>query len=621
MLRFEVRERTQMTARATSAEYVVSMERANTHYFDVSLRFRVRSSHERNVKLTMPVWTPGHYLIDDFPKNIPEVRAKSKREGGEWEEAKVSKESKNVWDLEFRAHPESVVVDYSVYAFEYHDTKSYLDTVHAIINGASVYVRPTDMEEGAIRVRLKPYGGWKKVATGLEKVSEWEFEAENWDSLIDSPIEVGNQEVRKFRVQGVEHIVSLFGSAPIERGQLLSDLKKIVECEVPIFGEIPYKKYVFIVDFTDEVSGGLEHMNSTVCFVQRMRLIPREEYNYAMSLFSHEFFHAWNVKRLRPEGLGPFNYASETYTRSLWVSEGITSYYDDLILRRAGIYTIPEYLDAFAVNVNLMKATPGARVQSAEEASFDAWIKYYKGNTDAPNVTMSYYTQGAVAGWMLDLQIRRNTRGKRSLDNVMRRIYEETFVKERRGFSEEEFEAVAVDVGGRDIREIFNSRVRGRKDVDFDRYLRYAGLKLEPKDDSKREKGFLGVRLGSEGGKTIVKSRIAGSPAETMGLSVYDEVIGADGLRLGGDKLPFYISNAKPGTSVDLLVARNGLLTRLSGKLGRKPPFEFRIVPRKTASEADRALFRGWLCGDWLPDFEYHDFARSPDRRPLLDFI
>ena len=602
-------------------EYVLSMKRANTHYMDVTLKVSPGGPMEGPMRLMMPVWSPGHYAIEDFPRNVPDLKAKVDS-GGSWRDAAVRKESKNVWRVDWTGAADSVTVEYSVYAYEYHDTKSYLDTVHAIINGSSVFIYPQGSEGSPISLRLIPYPGWSRVATGLEQTSDWEFKAPNMDILIDSPIEAGNQEIRSFAVGNVEHQVSLFGAAPVETERIASDIRKIVEAEVKIFGQIPYSRYVFLVNLTDEVGGGLEHLNSTVCFVPRMRLVPKEEYDLMMGLFSHEFFHAWNVKRMRPKGLGPFNYSSETYTRSLWVAEGITSYYDDLVLRRAGIFSVPEYLDAFAINVNVMKSLPGGRWQSAQESSFDTWIKYYRTDANSPNVTLSYYTQGAVIGWMLDLQIRKNSGSARSLDDVMKGVYEETFVKQGRGYSDEEFEASVYRFGGGEgLKEIFDSRVKGRADVDFDRYLGYAGLKLEPKEGHEKVKGFLGVRLGADAGKTTVKSRLAGTPAESMGLSVGDEVIGIDGLRLSSERLSFYIANRSPGSKARLTISRNGMMAELTGELGRRPVFEYRIAPVKEATDEQKSLFGAWLMEEWKPELKYPDYVKSPDRRQSLDFV
>jgi len=602
-------------------EYTLSMVRANTHYFDISLTINLPAPSSGPIKLMMPVWTPGHYTIADFSRNVLDIKAQ-KKSGSGWEGATVEKETKNIWKVNWRGKTDVIQAKYSVHAFEYHDTTSYLDTAHAIINGASVFIYPAGMENERITLKLVPYHGWDKAATGLERTASWEFFARDIDELIDSPIEVGNQEIHSFLVHDVEHQVSIYGDAPVDREKFVDDIRRIVEDEILIFGQVPYKKYVFIVDFTDEAVGGLEHLNSTVCFVPRLRLLPREEYNLMLGIFSHEFFHTWNVKRLRPKGLGPFNYSSETYTKSLWIAEGITSYYDDYVLRRSGIYTAPEYLSAFAININLMRIHPGSRWQSAEESSFDTWIKHRRGDPNAPNVTMSYYTQGAVIGWMLDLQIRKNSAGRVTLDEVMRKIYERTYAKDGGPYSDAEFEATAIEIGGPETKEVFDSRVKGREDVDFDRYLGYVGLRLEPTEGSEVAKGFLGIRLNrSETGKVSVGTRLAGSAAEKMGLSVNDELIGIDGMRLTLEKASFYVPNRKPGAKVTLAIARNGLLTELTGELGTKPALERKIIPLSEATTEQRFLFKNWLSEEWKPQINYPEYARSPDRKPTLDFI
>ena len=550
------------------------MMRPNTHYFDVELEIALpKSPQGGEIRLTMPVWTPGHYFIEDFSRNVLDLKASDSSTG---RELNVTKRSKNLWVVDSGSSA-GVKVGYSVYAFAYDDTKSYIDQFHALINGASVFVYPEGMEAESIRLTLRPYPEWKQVSTGLERLSDWEFLAKDYDAIVDSPIEAGNQQVASFQVQGVEHQVSMFGSAPIDTEKFVGDIKAIVEGTVPVFGQIPYRRYVFLVNFTDEIGGGLEHLNSTMCMVPRFRLIPKEEYNLMMGLFSHEFFHTWNVKRLRPKGLGPFNYSAETYTRSLWIAEGITSYYDDLILRRAGLYSVEEYLDAFVININLLKSLPGSRRQSAEEASFDTWIKFYKPVSNSQNVTSSYYTQGAVIGWMLDMAIRRETKGAKTLDDAMRKIYLDTYVKEGRGYSDAEFEATCCEIGGSSLKTIFDSRVRGREDVDYDRYLGYAGLRLDFKDEAAQQRGFLGARLSTDGGRTTVRASLAGSPAEVIGLAVDDELIGVDEMRMDRERLSFYVATKKPGDNIELTIARNGRLLVLRGELAKKPAFEYRI--------------------------------------------
>jgi len=593
------------------------MARATAHYFDVTMEIPISDHKRGELRLTMPVWAPGHYLVEDFARNITEVKAFDAATGIELE---VTKLKKSLWAVELQG-ANKVRIEYPVYAFSYSVDTSYIDHLHALVNGTSVFLYPEGMKENPVRLVLVPRPEWKTVSTGLKQISEWEYEAQDYDVFVDSPLEIGNQEVRSFEVGGVKHEVSIFGSAPIDPEKFITDIKGIVEKTTAIFGHVPYDRYVFLVNFTDTTGGGLEHLNSTMCFSPRLRLVPKEEYDQTMGLFSHEFFHAWNVKRLRPEGLGPFDYTAETYTKSLWIAEGITSYYDDLILRRSGIYSVEEYLDAFVSNVNVLKSLPGSRYQSAEEASFDTWTKFYKPNENSPNVTSSYYTQGAIIGWMLDMVIRKKSGGSRSLDEVMKKIYNDVFLKQGRGYADEEFEAACVQIGGQEAEAVYAARVRGREDIDYDRYLGYVGLKLTSKEEKAEPKGYLGVKLKPDGGKTIVSTKLSGSPAETMGLAVNDEIIGVDGFRVGLDKLTFLIGTTKPGDNLKLLVARNGKLLEVKGSVGKRPTFEYKILPAVNPSEEQKSLFKGWLLSDWKTEMKYPEYQKSPDRRAVFDYV
>ena len=598
---------------AEPISYTVSMLRAKAHYLDVTMELKVPDV-KGELRLAMPVWTPGHYLVSDFARNVDRVRAFDSATG---DELRVQKLEKSLWRVE-TSGAERVRIEYPVYAFTYTVDDSYIDDQHARINGAGVFLYAEGMKDVPARLKLEPFPGWETVSTGLARVSEWEFEAPGYDVLVDSPLEVGNQETERFQTSAAEYEVSMFGEALVDKKKFVGDIRKIVEATETVFGQVPYRRYVFLINFTDAARGGLEHLNSTMCLLQRFRMVPAEEYHLAMGLFSHEFFHAWNVKRMRPAGLGPFDYSKEVYTKSLWIAEGVTSYYDDLLLRRAGIYSVEEYLDAFADNVNVMKL-PGSRHQSAEESSFETWTKYYKPNENSPNVTSSYYNQGAVIGWMLDMALREA--GGRTLDEVMKKVYAETFLKEKRGYTGEEFESACMALGGTAVKRVFDSRVRGREDVDFDRYLAYAGLRLEAKAKPSEAKGFLGVKLGSDGGRTMVKGCLAGSPAETMGLSVNDEVIGLDGLRVSQERLSFFVGVAEPGEEVKLTVARNGRLAELGGKVGTRPPFEWRVQPLAVATEKQKALFKGWMLADWKAELKYPEYSKSPDRRAVFDYV
>jgi predicted metalloprotease with PDZ domain len=603
-----------------TVRYTVSMTRPNTHYFEVKIETGPKG--KSRLRFIMPVWTPGSYLVREFSRNVIEFSARDAAVG---RELKWYKDSKYSWLVETGGQAK-VEVSYKVYAHEFTVDTSYLDDAQGIINGASVFMYVEGMQDQTLLLTLVPFGTWKSVSTGLQQVGTGSsgrrvYQAETFDILVDSPIEIGNQDIYDFEVGSVRHEVSISG---LDRGlhqRLVGDIKKIVENTIPVIGEIPYERYVFVLNFSDDTSGGLEHLNSTHCILPRLRLQPEEEYRRALSLFSHEFFHTWNVKRMRPKGLGPFDYRSEVYTKSLWVAEGITSYYDNLILRRAGLISTGEYLDMLCEDVNAIASLPGPLFQSAEEASFDAWIRRYRPDENSPNVDSSYYNQGAVIGWMIDMEIRRNSGSSRSLDDVMRKVYRKSF-KKGRAYVDGEFERACNDVAESDLSGIFEKRVRGRERIDLNRYFAYAGLKLVPKGkDQQRERGFLGVKLKTESGKTTVSTRLFGSPAEVAGIAAGDEILGADGMRLDGTTLPYFISSSKPHASVSFILARKGAIREVQCELGSFPVFEYRVSKLENASQEQKELYSKWLHEPWEAELKYPEYIQYPLRRKMFDYV
>ncbi len=605
------------------------MNSPETHYFEMETLVPPSLHATEKIRLIMPVWTPGSYLVREFSRNVLELKATEKDTG---EPLKCYKDSKNSWIVETRRDRNSTIkVQYRVYAFEYTVDTSYLDTRHGVINGASVFLYVDGRQNEEILLTINPYSKWKVIATSLDKVDVPEnrgadnksksYKASNFDMLVDSPIEIGNQDIESFEVEGVEHKVSMFGPKPIPSNKFVSDLKKIVEAEWKVFGAIPYKHYLFLVDFSGGVAGGLEHLSSTHCIAPRLRLFPEAEYKLMMGLFSHEFFHAWNVKRMRPQGLGPFNYSSETYTKSLWIAEGITSYYDDYILRRAAIYNVGDYLDAFCITVNQLKFLPSISFESAEESSFDTWIRHYRPNENTPNTHSSYYSQGSIIGWMLDMEIRKSSKNSKSLDDAMRKLYEKTYVKEGRGYTGREFEEICEELVGKSAtEEIFDTRVRGHEPVDFDRYLGYAGLRLGTKGTSSA-KGYLGVKMKVDSGKVVVASKLFSTPAEKCGIAAGDEIIALDNLRVDSSTLGFYISNKKPGEIISILISRDDYLESLEATLAEAPQFDTRIYKKDNATSEEKEQFKHWMLQDWDSVIEYPDYVASPVRMKTLDFV
>lgn len=582
-------------------KYALSVD-IKSRCFRVSMEFEAHGSPN----VSMPVWTPGSYLIREFSRNVRFLKAS---EGGK--PLDVQKVSKNSWRIS--GVRKRVRVEYDVYAHEHTTNSSYIGSEHATINGASVFLFPEGMETGEIEVRINRPKGWKKMSTGLPK-RDGKLYAKNYDTLVDSPIEVGNHRLYSFIAGGKRHEVAIYSHGKFDEKRFVNDLKKIVNASFTVFRDAPYDRYVFICHFVAGPEyGGLEHMNSTLCIAPVLSMKNDSDYKNTLGLFSHEFFHLWNVKRLRPRPLGPFDYSRENYTTSLWISEGITSYYDNLILRRAGIISPAEYLIELSEEIGRFLSTPGRNVQSAEESSFDAWIKFYRPDEESANSTISYYNKGAIIGWLIDMELRRC--GK-SLDDAMRVLYRETF---RRGkwFEPEEFVQACEKVSGKPFGKFFMDYAKGAGKIDFQGFLSYAGLVLGSKN-GKTGKFYIGVKVRGENGKTSIREVLDGSPARKAGIFAGDDMLGVDGLRLGPEELRYAIENCG-GEWIEIMVSRMQKIERILVKPVEKPQFEKRIFAGK-ARKPQRELFRKWIGGKW-GEIEYKEPPVSLFKKPFFSYI
>jgi predicted metalloprotease with PDZ domain len=434
------------------------------------------------------------------------------------------------------------------------------------------------------------------------------YEASCYDELVDCPVMMGNHRVETFEVRGVPHHVALVGEGNYEVGQLLDDTRKIVEQGFSVFEDLPYSDYTFFMEMASEGYGGLEHTNSTHMIFPQWGFKPRKDYVVALGLISHEYFHTWNVKRLRPAPLGPFDYSREVYTPLLWFAEGFTSYYDLLLLRRGGSITVREYLDELGREIRRLSLSPGRLVQSLEESSFDTWIKLYHPTPDSPNTTISYYNKGCLFGMVLDLSIRHRTRNRRNLDHVMRLLYREHYKKRNQGFSSEDIESACEEVVGRSLKPLFDRCVRDVDEIDWGRYLSLAGLEIaskqKPVPEKKRKPGdetarsYLGLRLKPQAG-VVVAQVIAGGGAHKAGLAPGDELLALDGFRLDESKLEKLLGQLPPGREVLITLSRAGMLREVGVVLTGRPLVEFSIQPKKTATVAEKALCKEWLREGW----------------------
>jgi predicted metalloprotease with PDZ domain len=356
------------------------------------------------------------------------------------------------------------------------------------------------------------------------------------------------------------------------------------------WGSLPYDRYLFLNVIT-EASGGLEHLNSTVLMTSRWTTRSRGAYLGWLALATHELFHAWNVKRLRPVELGPFDYEQEVRTPSLWIAEGITDYYADLILHRAGLAPREEFLSSLSSKIDDLQGTPGRQVQSAEQASLDAWIKYYRPDENTPNTAISYYTKGAVLGFLLDARIRRATGGARSLDDVMRAAYAR--YSGDRGYTADQFRAVAEEVAGTSLEPFWASYVRGTSELDYREALETFGLRFRQSGSSGRP--LLGVTTRNDAGRLVVSQVRRDTPAHAAGLNVDDEILAMDEFRVRADRFDSRVDQYRPGDRVSILIARREQLMRIEVTLGEQPARAWRLDMNPSASEESVRHRDRWL--------------------------
>lgn len=453
-------------------QFKVDVSQPQSHYYHVKMRCTGFQKDKLNFKL--PAWTPGYYWIINFAKNVVKFRAATP--GGK--ELKWEKVDKNNWEVT-TGQAKEVIVSYDVFAHTASVADPFLDESHAYLSPAGVFMHiDTELAQPA-EVELKIYDKWSKVSTGLNQVAgkAHTYRAADFDTLYDSPIYIGNQETMTFDVEGIPHTVAIANPKAFDTARFVSDLKKIVTAASALMGDIPYRHYTFIIMGAGQ--GGLEHRNSTAVFSSPGYMMEtKAAYNGWLSFLAHEYFHLYNIKAIRPLALGPFNYDKENLTRMLWVSEGFTVYYEHMALYRAGLLTQQEFLDAITAAIRNYEHVPGSLVQSATASSFDTWIQFFNKNENASQTTISYYDKGCALAFLLDLKIRKKTHGAKSLDDVMRRLYQDFYLDKKRGFSDEEFMQVCEETAGTSLSELFDYASSVKK-IDYQKYLNMGGFRID----------------------------------------------------------------------------------------------------------------------------------------------
>jgi predicted metalloprotease with PDZ domain len=568
----------------TEVRYTLSFPAPHTHYVEVAASVPTRGRQE--IELMMAVWTPGSYLVREYERNVEAVAVSA---GGR--SLAVTKSEKNRWRVT-TGGASTVDVKYRVYGREMSVRTNWIEADFALLNGAPTFITLVDGLDLPHDVTITPATGWKRSMTGLpEAGGEHHYRAPDFDTLVDSPIVLGNPAVYEFTVGGKKHYLVNQGEAGVFDGaQAAKDLEAVVRENLRLWGSLPYDKYLFLNMIT-EAAGGLEHKNSTVLMTSRWTTRTRRTYLSWLDTASHELFHAWNVKRLRPIELGPFNYESENETRSLWIAEGITEYYGALNLHRAGVSSREELLDSISGNIEELQTTPGRLVQSAEQASFDAWIKYYRPDENSGNTSISYYTKGAVLGFVLDAKIRKATNGAKSLDDVMRIAYQR--FAGSRGYTPADFRAVIEEVSGTSLKTFWESAVEGTAELDYDEALETFGLRFRSSPQSSRP--WLGITTRNDAGRLLISQVRRDGPASKAGLNVDDEILAIDDFRVRADRLDDRLQQYRFNDKVTFLIARREQLMRLPVTLEREPPRAWRLETAVSPSAPQSQQLSRWL--------------------------
>jgi predicted metalloprotease with PDZ domain len=595
--------------------YRIRPSHPEAHLFEV--RLKVRYPEPGGQRFTLPAWIPGSYMIREFARHIVRIEARAGRRP-----IRIEKLDKHTWQAEAGAGP--LELRYEIYAWDFSVRGAHLDTTHGFFNGTSVFLRVEGQADAPCRVEIAPPSGaayrrWR-VATAMTSAGArahgfGDYAAADYDELIDHPVEMGEFSLVTFRAHGVPHEVAITGRHDADENRLARDLKRLTEHHIDFFGHpAPMRRYVFLVTAVGEGYGGLEHRASTALVCSRHDLplfdgseAQEERYRTFLGLASHEYFHTWNVKRIRPAAFAPYDLGRENYTRLLWAFEGITSYYDDLALVRTGLMTRSQYLRALARTMTAVQRGSGRLKQSLADSSFDAWIKFYRQDENAPNAIVSYYAKGSLAALALDLTLRKATQGRRSLDDVMRALWTE-YGRAGRGVGEDELEQLAERVSGVKLARFFERAVRGTEDLQWVPLLRLFGVRssMSPAQSqadrggaappaTAPQRAVLGARIDATGTEVKLSQVFDHGAAQAAGLSAADTLIAIDGLRITPGNWEQVLARYRPGAVVRATAFRRDELIERDVRLGSAARDTFFLEIDARANRARRQLLDGWL--------------------------
>lgn len=596
-----------VNGQSTGPSYEVDLSDALNHYVTVTMTAEATGDE---TEIMMATWTPGSYLVREYAKHVDRIDVRTAK--GRGKKLDFEKISKNRWRID-TSDARQFKVTYRIYCNSLSVRTNYVGQGYGVLNGAPTFITLPDQLDRPHTVKLKLPTKWKRSATSLlaDGDEPHRYVASNYDELVDSPIVAGNVSFYPFKVAGVEHTLVNVNEAGYWDGQKAArDLAKVVKAHHDLWGNVPYERYMFI-NVIGGGGGGLEHDNC--CLMMSSRWSFRSESGYIrwLSLASHEFFHTWNIRRLRPKSLVKYDYENEVYTPSLWVAEGVTSYYEDLLLVRAGLMSEDEFLAGLGGSVSQVQRSKGSKVQSLRDSSHDAWIKYYRPEANSSDTTVSYYTKGAVVAFLLDAQIRKESQGQKSLDDVLRKLYAEH--ANPVGYLPSDFRRICSEMAGTDLSKWFKGAVDSTDDLQWQDLCNWYGLQVGDIKPLKPGEEPAKPRERKPSRTRWIGIGEPGSPASKAGLSDSDEILGVNDMRLTGG-IQSRIQQFEVGDAVNLLISREDKIMTVAVTIGSRPTApSWGMSKFRKATDEQETNLANWLAGKTVDTPESEVVSETPE--------
>jgi predicted metalloprotease with PDZ domain len=572
-------------------EYTVSLRAPQTQ--TVEIRMRVREIASPVLDLALPVWRAGRYAVINPAGTVNGIRAQDTV----GKTLPISKLDKTTWRVQTGGCTE-IEIRYSIYANSLTDRTRHVDDTHAFLSGATVFLYIPERRHDPLSVRIEAPDNWN-LSCGLDSVEgdPHMLLSPGYDVLVDSPIEVGIHDVLHFDVDGIPHDIVLWSAPELDSRKLTEDFAAIVRNEAQLFGGLPYSRYIFIIHVGLGLGGGTEHLNSTIIQVPPRTFEDPVAYKRLIGTASHEMFHVWNVKRLRPVALAAMDYSKENYTDLLWFCEGTTAYYDELILARAGLTDADTYLRDLGELIHQVRRRPGTRVQSVAESSFDAWIKFNQPTSDDMNSTVSFYDSGAVVSFLLDLELRSRTGNRVSMDSLMVKMVSR-FPLNGTGFTTTDLIEVASGLAGSRFEAFFERYIQSTDPPPLEERVSILGLKLscEPAGI----KAYTGLININQNSQTTVRYALSDGPAYSAGVLPGDEIVALNGRRYEPAELTTHVeTQLRPGDSIQLEIIRRGRQRMIEFQAAAAPRGRWQLSRLENPSDTQKSAYSSWLQQPW----------------------